>query len=468
MLNKSFLFLVLVVYASSLALCFEKQSERRHGLADVFSSAPLPTADILEWTQWEIGAFFSFNMITMLTDVPTSYLCGDNFKLPDPNVFNPEALNLDNWMASVKALGAKYAVLTAQHCSGFSMWPTDIFDETEFEYTYSTKFSSFRGGGYDVVQDFVDSCRKYGIKPGLYYSLNQNYYLNSGGGKVQNTTLGPGQANVSQELYGKIVLAQMRELWANYGELAEIWFDGGCSVPGISENISKLLAELQPHAVYFGGCAENNIIRWVGTESGTPGYPIWSAATNCAAGLGDPNGNVFCPAETDTTLQESDHWFWRPNFPIRSLEELQEVYYHSVGQNTNLLLNMPANSSGLIEDSYFSRYAEFGSWIAECFGSAVAETSGAGYSLNISTPNKAFVFNHILISEDQSQGEAVLDFAVSAFLTNGSEVELLSGQAIGHKYVRKIDPAVSAVEIVLNILGAFHKPVLTQFSIHHC
>ena len=206
MLNKSFLFLVLVVYASSLALCFEKQSERRHGLADVFSSAPLPTADILEWTQWEIGAFFSFNMITMLTDVPTSYLCGDNFKLPDPNVFNPEALNLDNWMASVKALGAKYAVLTAKHCSGFTMWPTDIFDETGFEYTYSTKFSSFRGGGYDVVQDFVDSCSRYGIKPGLYYSVGQNYFLNAGGGIIQNTTLGPGQAKVSQELYGKIVL----------------------------------------------------------------------------------------------------------------------------------------------------------------------------------------------------------------------------------------------------------------------
>ena len=473
MLNKTIFFLTVVVCSGSLAHRFEKQSGRRHALGNVFSSAPLPTADILEWTQREIGAFFSFNMITMLTNVPnTQYFCigvgGSKADLPDQDVFNPEDLSLENWMASVKALGAKYAVLTAQHCSGFSMWPTDIFDETGFEYTYSTKFSSFRGGGYDVVQDFVDSCRKYGIKPGLYYSLNQNYYLNSGGGKVQNTTLGPGQANVSQELYGKIVLAQMRELWANYGELAEIWFDGGCSVPGISENISKLLAELQPHAVYFGGCAENNIIRWVGTESGSPGYPIWSTATNCAAGLGDPNGNVFCPAETDTTLQEFDHWFWRSNFPIRSLEELQEVYYHSVGQNTNLLLNMPANSSGLIEDSYFSRYAEFGSWIAECFGSAVAETSGAGYSLNISTPNKAFVFNHILISEDQSQGEAVLDFAVSAFLTNGSEVELLSGQAIGHKYVRKIDPAVSAVEIILNILGAFHKPVLTQFSIHHC
>ena len=474
MLSTSFVFLTLVVCSGSLALHFEKQSGRRHSSADVSSSAPLPTADILEWTQREIGAFFSFNMITMLTDVPnTQYFCigvgGSKADLPVPDMFNPEALNLDNWMASVKALGAQYAVLTAQHCSGFSMWPTDIFDETGFEYTYSTRFSSFRGGSYDVVEDFVNSCSRYGIKPGLYYSLNQNYYLNAGGGKVQNTTLGPGQVNVSQELYGKIILAQLRELWTNYGELTEIWFDGGCSVPGISEDISNLLAELQPHAVYFGGCAEKNNIRWVGTESGTPGYPIWSTATNCAAGLGDPNGNVFCPAETDTTLQESGQWFWRPNLPIRSLEELQEVYYHSVGQNTNLLLNIPANSSGLIEDSYFSSYAAFGSWIEKCFGSAVAETSGSGYSLNISsTPNKAFVFNHIIISEDQSQGEAVLDFAVSAFLTNGTEVQLLSGQAIGHKYVRKIDPAVSTVEVVLNIQRAFHKPVLAKFSIYYC
>ena len=169
----------------------------------------------------------------------TQYFClgvgGGGGWLPDPKFFNPEKLDIGQWLTTAKSFGAKYAILVAQHCSGFSMWPTDIYKETGFNYTYSTKYSSFRGGGYDVVKDFVQSCQKAGIKPGIYYSLNQNYYLNSGHGLVKNTTLVPGQAKVSQDLYGRIVLAQMKELWSNYGQLTEIWFDGGCSVPGISE-----------------------------------------------------------------------------------------------------------------------------------------------------------------------------------------------------------------------------------------
>ena len=462
------IFLAFVFCGGSLAI---HQGGKRYGVTGNSSSVPLPTADVLAWTQREIGAFFSFNMITMLTNVSnTQYFCigvgGSIADLPHPDVFNPEALAVNEWLATASSLGAKYAVLTAQHCSGFSMWPTNIYDETGFNYTYSTRYSSFRGGGYDIVEDFVHYCRQFGIKPGLYYSLNQNYYLNVGHGVVQKT-LHPGQVNVSQELYGKIVLAQMRELWTKYGELSEIWFDGGCSVPGISDEINSMLKELQPHAVYFGGCAGQNNIRWVGTESGVPNYPIWSTADNCASGQGTATGNVFCPAETDTTLQQSDHWFWRPNFPIRSLEELQEVYYHSVGQNTNLLLNMPANSSGQIEFSYHERYSDFGSWISKCFGSAVAETSGTGYSLNLST-STSFLFNKMVISEDQSQGEAVLEFAVSALLVNGSKMEILSGQAVGHKYVRDIGSTVNATEVVLDVSKSFYKPVFSKFSIHYC
>lgn len=434
---------------------------------------PKPSPDVLAWTKREVGAFFSFNMISMLVNISnTQYFClgvgGAGGSLPDPSTFNPDKLDLDNWLRAAVAFGAKYAVLTAQHCSGFSMWPTDLYAETGFNYTYSTKHSPFRGGGYDVVRDFINSCKKYGVLPGIYYSLNQNYYLNVGGGTVKNTSLVPGQVNVSQELYGKIVVAQMKELWSNYGNISEIWFDGGCSVPGIREEVSKMLAELQPHAVDFQSCSDRNQIRWVGTESGEPGYPLWSTANNCAYGLGNPHGNTFCPAETDTTLQEFDHWFWRPNFPIRSLIELQSVYYHSVGQNTNLLLNVAANSSGLIEDSYYERYKEFGNWIWKCFVRAVAETSGVGYSLEISgTSDEPFQFNKVVVSEDQTNGEAVLSFTVTALLSNGTLVPVLMGQSIGHKFVRDVG-TLTATHVMLSVKEALQEPMFTIFSVHYC
>ena len=346
-------------YCIAALVVFYHSIEGRRGNA---GSIAKPSPDVLEWSRREIGAFFSFNMITMLSNVSnTQYFClgvgGGGGWVPPPDTFNPDKLDVGQWVQAAVAMGAKYAVLTAQHCSGFSMWPTDIYKETGFNYTYSTKYSKFRSGSYDVVKEFISACATYGIEPGIYYSLNQNYYLNTGHGLVQNSTLVPGQVKVSQEMYGKIVLAQMRELWTNYGNLSELWFDGGCSVPGIDGDMSSLLQSLQPHAVYFGGCPDNNhnVIRWVGTESGEPGYPIWSTSPNCAAGLGSPKGNVFCPAETDTTLQDFDHWFWRSGYPIHSLSILQQIYYDSVGQNTNLLLNAAANSSGLIEEASFKR-----------------------------------------------------------------------------------------------------------------
>lgn len=352
-------FLCHVYAVTVIALCYYVVKGKETRLGSVIK----PTPDVLAWSKREIGAFFSFNMITMLANINnTQYFClgvgGEGGWLPSPDTFNPDKLDVGQWVQAAVAMGAKYAVLTAQHCSGFSMWPTDVYTETGFNYTYSTKYSKFRSGSYDVVKEFIAMCAMYGIEPGIYYSLNQNYYLNVGHGLVQNTSLVPGQVKVTQELYGKIVLAQMRELWTNYGNLSELWFDGGCSVPGIKEAISELLLSLQPHAVYFGGCPydNRNVIRWVGVESGEPAYPIWSTSLNCAAGRGSPKGNAFCPAETDTTLQEFDHWFWRSGYPIRSLSVLQQIYYDSVGQNTNLLLNAAANSSGLIEESSFQRY----------------------------------------------------------------------------------------------------------------
>ena len=300
---------------------------------------------------------YSFGMITMMQNVSnTQFFClgvgGSGGWVPPASYFNPEKLDLDNWLDAAAAFGAKYAVLVAQHCGGFSLWPSDIVKETGFEYKYSTKYSSFKGGSYDVVQAFIDSCKKHNILPGIYYSLNQNYYLNVGHGKIWSSSLIPGQDNVTQELYGKIVLAQMREIWSKYGHLAELWFDGGCSVPGINDQIADLADELQPHAVYFGGCARQNNLRWVGTESGLPGYPLWSTAKDCAMGLGSPDENIFCPAESDTVLQEPHQWFYRKGFGIHSLAELQQIYLSTVGHNTNLLLNVAPTNEGLVEDLY--------------------------------------------------------------------------------------------------------------------
>ena len=75
---------------------------------------------------------------------------------PTPAMYNPSKLNTDQWMEAAKAMGAKYAVFVAKHCSGFLQWQSDL-------YPYGVKQSPWRDGKGDVVRDFVDSCHKYGI-----------------------------------------------------------------------------------------------------------------------------------------------------------------------------------------------------------------------------------------------------------------------------------------------------------------
>ena len=83
------------------------------------------------------------------------------------------------------------------------------------------------GGQRDIMQEFVDACKKFNVLPGVYYSLNHNYYLNVASSKIgANSRIVPGQQNVSQSQYEAIARAQMTELYSNYGELFECWFDG--------------------------------------------------------------------------------------------------------------------------------------------------------------------------------------------------------------------------------------------------
>ena len=441
------------------------------------SARPTPSSDILEWTKREIGAMFSFNMISMLTNESnTQHFCigvqGDATSLAPVEEFNPSLIDLDDWLDVAVSFGAKYAVLTAQHCSGFSMWPTNVSMATGFDYKYSIKYSPLMDGKYDVVKAFIDSCKKHNVAPGIYYSLNQNFYLNVAQGKVMNSSLRPGQEKVSQDLYNKIALAQMTELWSNYGNLSELWFDGGC-IPGLEDAIGKLSRKLQPHAVYFGGCSKVNNLRWVGTESGEPSYPLWSTTvlssnSGCVSGTGEADGTVFCPAETDTTLQLSDKWFYRKDVGYRNLETLKTIYMKSVGQNSNLLLNVAANSSGLIPDAGRSIYKAFGEWITSCFGTAVARTTGTGKFFTLKLNNSVEI-TKVSVSEDQSEGEMVTRFRITAIKSDGKIKTLVrNGQSIGNKFIADLRKPLKVTKVDLTILTAYGMPTISDFSVYEC
>ena len=123
------------------------------------------------------------------------------------------------------------------------------------------------------MRDFVKSCERYKIRPGIYASVTANGYL-----EVDNPGLvnrGRGGDPVKQAAYARTCEGMLSELWGRYGELFHIWFDGGALPPEKGgPDMLPLLKKLQPHANVFQGPAAT--VRWVGNEDGVTSYPCWA------------------------------------------------------------------------------------------------------------------------------------------------------------------------------------------------
>ena len=236
----------------------------------VVTASLIPSPSQLAWLDDEVGALLQFNIGEYGT-LENDYACG-NPKLPPvpASRFNPSGLNTTAWMQSVRDAGMKYAVLTAQAGCGFLLWPTNTKLPDGSLYNYTVRESPFKR---DLVGEFVAAARSMGVKPGIYYIVNNNFFLSYKQG-VQNVTAPSGQVQVTSAEYRSIVLAQLRELWANYGDLVELWFDGGTADKQLIAPLAALLEELQPDAVRFQGPSKLQAVRWVGSESGVaPGAP---------------------------------------------------------------------------------------------------------------------------------------------------------------------------------------------------
>jgi len=411
----------------------------------------LPTKAQLDWANAEIGVLIHFDMQVFKPDYEWRRDIG---KHPDASVFNPKQLDTDQWIKAAKAAGAKYAVLVAKHCSGFSLWPTKAHE-------YSVKNSPWKNGEGDLVKDFVASCKKYGLKPGIYASTTANGFL-----QVDN----PGKVLSGdpdeQKRYNKIVETQLTELWTNYGPLFEIWFDGGVlPVEKGGFDILSLVKKYQPNAIAFQGPFgyENNI-RWVGNEEGVAPYPCWARAdsTTSASGVieikglnGNPNGLFWCPGEADFPLRLNSTfqggWFWHKNQDnkIRSLEELMDKYCKSVGRNTNMLLGIVIDDRGLVPDADVARLNEMGVKIEQSFSNLIAKTSGTGNELVLEL-NSSKQPSFIVIQEDIKMGERVLKYRILGL--SGNTWQLLSeGSSIGHKRIEKIkEGKFSAIKLIID------------------
>ena len=330
----------------------------------------------------------------------------------DPSIFNPTALDADQWMRAIKDGGGKMVVLVCKHHDGFNLWPTRYSD-------HSVATSPWRRGKGNLVREVADAARKYGIELGVYLSpadlyqlrtnpTNPGGYYGDGSEKIlsviptdpasfeSNPSKGrapsPGFANYTYKVddYNRYFLNELYELLTEYGPIREVWFDGANPDPSVQESYDynawyDLIRKLQPQAVIFGKGPD---ARWVGNESGigrttewsviplpaTPDAFNWPDMTDSDLGsrakLKPGSYLWWFPAEVNEPILYG--WFWHPRKYVRTAADLIEIYYTSVGRNGNMLLNLSPDTRGLIPDNQLAHLRLMARVVDETFAHNLA------------------------------------------------------------------------------------------------
>ncbi len=453
----------------------------------------VPSPRQLRWQQLELTSFIHFGMNTF-----TGNEWGDGKE--NPSLFNPTSLDAAQWVTVCKQAGIKQIILTAKHHDGFCLWPSKFTE-------HSVKNSPWKDGKGDVVKELSDACRKQGVGFGIYLSpWDRN-----------NPDYG------DTEKYNAYFLNQLTELLTNYGRIDEVWFDGangegpnGKKPVYHFEDWYALIRKLQPNAVIS---IMGPDVRWVGTESGYGRVTEWSVVpiekqSNTEieknsqkdiafAPKGDMTGDdlggrakilkaaelAWYPAETDVSIRPG--WFYHEeqDTQVKSPDKLLDIYFSSVGRNSGLLLNIPPDKTGLINNHDVQNLKAWKALINKTFENNLlkgAHITSNGINnkalLNGSVKNywttkandttatinidfkSTQTFDVLILKENIALGQRVENFCLEYFHDNAWE-KVVDGTTIGSKRLLRFKP-VSTQKIRLRILSSRLNPTLIGLGLY--
>ncbi|WP_344659691.1 RICIN domain-containing protein [Catenulispora subtropica] len=466
-----------------------------------------PNSQQLAWQREELTGFIHFG--------PNTYTGSEvGSGTESPNLIQPTSLNTDQWAADFKNAGFKKVILVAKHHDGMLMFPSAYS-------SYGIAASSWDGGQGDLVKSFTDSAHRLGLKVGIYLSPADLHEAQSGGrygdGSTAKSVTIPSDTSetvdgktftFTSDDYNTYYENTLYELLTRYGTVDELWFDGynptNRPQPYDYRDWFQMVRALQPTAAMFGGPD----LRWVGNENGVARASEWSVVPQ--TGTADPDGTrsptfgdtatdvasdarmttqssylAWSPAECDARLEPT--WFWHPNQAPKTLDQLTAMYYSSVGQNCQLLLDVPPDQSGRFDAADEAALAGFGRQIASTFatdlarGATVANDTGTTSTAGDDPGNvvdgddatawqptgttgslvldlgAAKTFDVVALQEDIQIGQRVETFAVDIW--NGSTwQQAASATTVGYKRLLQLSNPVTASKVRLRITGSRSLP----------
>lgn len=386
-----------------------------------------PKKEQLDFLNWEFGVFFHFGIRTFNEG-------HEDWDLQPMELssFDPTELDCEEWIKTVHAAGAKYAVLVCKHHDGFANWPSAYTD-------YSVKNTPWKNGNGDVVREYVDACRKYDIKVGLYYSPAQF-----------------GSSEMISREYDDYFINQICELLTNYGKIDYLWFDG-CGSENHQYDTGRIIAEIrrcQPEILIFNMWDPDT--RWVGNEAGiahspnklTVGALDFSINKDIKDLLTEPK---FLPAECDCRMR-LHNWFFseKDAHTVKSLDELMGIYHYCVGRGANLLINIGPDRRGKLPEEDKQALLAFGAKIREIFSDFLpCEVVQEEKRLTVRMDTQLI---NLVVMEEEITAEEIESFEIKAYpYPYGAPVTVYRGATIGHKAICSF-PAIrtNTIEIIFD------------------
>ena len=439
----------------------------------------VPSPRQFEWQRLELTAFAHFGLNTF------SNLQWGSGK-EDPALFNPTDFDAHQWAGVLKEAGFKSLLLTCKHHDGFCLWPSAWTD-------YSVRQSPWKNGQGDVVREVADACHEAGLKFGVYLSPWDRH-----------------EQSYGTPQYNDYFVNQLTELLTGYGKVDEVWFDGACGEGPNGKRQEydydrwyRVIRALQPQAVI---AIMGPDVRWVGNERGWARETEWSVVPNqrldpalvasesqhelimpptkvtSGRDLGgreiikNAKTLVWYPAETDVSIRPS--WFYTAadDGQTKTPEQLMDIYFTSVGRNSNLLLNIPPDKTGRFGDEEVKSLLGFARLREELFSHNLLED--ARVDIKSVSPSRArmvcdgdydtgvrldkgqviawewgkpVTFSVLLVQEDIRRGQRVESFSLEYLSEDGTWLKAAEGSTIGYKRLLRFAPVTTtAARLVIH------------------
>ena len=408
---------------------------------------PTPTKQQLAWHEKEFYLFMHFGPNTF-----TNLEWGKGSE--DPNVFNPTAIDCNQWASIAKAAGAKGIIITAKHHDGFSLWPSKYSKHTVRE-------SKWMNGKGDVIKMLSEACKKAGIEMGVYISPWDRNHPEYG-----------------TAAYNDIYIQTMKELLTGYGNLTELWWDGA---NGEGPNGKKQIYDFtrfkdsamsyQPNILIFSDIGPH--IRWVGNENGLINETNWNlldtagfkrgegAPANDTLNRGNFNGKNWIGAEADVSIRKG--WFYHEeeDSTVKSGKTLFNLYLKSVGHGGNLLLNVPPNRKGLIAPQDSAALMDFrkvreAAFKTNLFKNAITKNSKNEMAICVAAP---VTINSIQLQEQIKFGQRVIRFEIYAGDNEADMKKIAESTTIGRKKIIQF-PTTTAKCFIVKIIETKASPIM--------